>query len=195
MLCARLSEIMGHEGLDAHGPSAAPVADARTSTTLGTTSWQSCPQAHGKSYGTAAEPMRTEHVRSSLAPAGLTVQTSTFNALDSSDVGNVPTNLSAKTRTRLLWATRHTGGVYHHPSLQSHSGAKETRVLEFPFSGWPCGDQGRQRRIDNCHDGAAASLIASSGLRILRDGYLTIGKDARIVMEGRGRVRAKSSRL
>lgn len=126
------------------------------------------PQAHGKSYGTAAEPMRTEHVRSSLAPAGLAVQTSTFNALDSSDVGNAATNLSAKTRTRLLWATRHTGGVYHRPSLQSHSGAKETRVLEFPFSGWPCGDQGRQRRIDSCHDGAAPSLIASSGLGILR---------------------------
>ncbi|KAH7001583.1 hypothetical protein EDB80DRAFT_96527 [Ilyonectria destructans] len=153
---------MGREGLDAHGPSAAPVADARTSTTLGTTSWQSCPKpTQVLLYRAAANAYRAcTKLSSSRRVGGPDLDFQRAGLVGCRERNN---QFISKNRTRLLWATRHTGGVYHRPSLQSHNSAKQTRVLEFPFSGWPCGAQGRQRRIGSCHDGAAQ---ASSPRRV-----------------------------
>lgn len=137
--------------------------------------------------------MRREHVRSSLAPAGLAVQTSTFNALDSSDVGNATTNLSAKTAYgyygRLVTLVAFTIAHPYNPiivprrlafsSSPSRDGPVETKVVRGALT-----------------VATTALLQASSPRQVwgYGNGHLTIGKDARIVMEGRGRVRVKSSR-
>lgn len=178
---------------------------------LGTKSWQSCPSPRQVLLSRAAEPMRTEHVRSFLAPAGLAVQTSTFNAMDSSDPGNATTNLSAKTAHgyygRLVTLVAFTIAHPYNPIIVRRRPA---------FSNSPSRDGPVETKVVRSALTVAttAPLQASSPRRVwggrggfCGNGHLTIGnaaseqchqrgeaKDARTVMEGRGRVRVKSSR-
>lgn len=147
-----------------------------------------------KSYCTEQQPMRTEHVRSSLAPAGLAVQTSTFNALDSSDVGNATTNLSAKTAHgyygRLVTLVAFTIAHPYNPIIVPSRPA---------FSSSPSRDGPVEPKVVRGALAVATTALLKPhrlvGFGVAGMEYWTIGKVARIVMEERGRVRVKSSRL